>query len=249
MRTRRLTRRAAVVAFVFGVALVVGLAAGGGTVAAQTAPECSTIGFTQNASGYYEVTNVSQLQCIGNSESGVALDDDYVQTSDIDATETRFWNTGNGFEPISDSADGDFNGTFDGNGFQISDLTIDRADEDETGLFAAAGAGAVFTDVTLAGADVTGNYDTGGLVGNNAGEVRGASVGGTVTGARTVGGLVGENDGDVSDASPPPTSPATSSSAASSASVGRQSRTLRRRATSRALTTTSAASSEIAAPG
>jgi PGF-CTERM protein len=189
-----------VAAFVFGVALAVGLAAGGGTVAAQTEPNCSTVGFTQNASGYYEVTNVSQLQCVGNSDSGVALDDDYVQTSDIDAMETRLWNGGNGFQPISASADGDFTGTFDGNGFQIDALTINRAGEDETGLFAAAGTGAIVTNVTLNGIDVTGNDGTGGLVGNNAGEVRGASVGGTVTGARTVGGLVGENDGDVSDA-------------------------------------------------
>ena len=48
MRTRRLARRAAVAGFVLGVALAVGLAAGGGTVAAQTAPACSTVGFTQN---------------------------------------------------------------------------------------------------------------------------------------------------------------------------------------------------------
>ena len=88
MRARRLARRAAVAGFVLSVALVVGLAAGGGTVAAQSAPDCSTVGFTQNASGYYEVTNVSQLQCVGNASSGVALDDDYVQTSDIDAVET-----------------------------------------------------------------------------------------------------------------------------------------------------------------
>ena len=200
MRTRRLTRRAAVATFVFGVALAVGLAAGGGTVAAQTAPDCSSVGFTENASGYYEVTNVSQLQCVGNSESGVALDDDYVQTNDIDAVETAVWNGGEGFRPISASADGDFSGTFDGNGFEIADLTIDRTNETETGLFAAAGTGAVFTDVTLEGADVTGDDETGGLVGNNSGEVRGASVGGTVTGGRGIGGLVGDNDGDVSDA-------------------------------------------------
>ena len=202
MRTRRLTRRVVVAAFVLGVALAVGLAAGGGTVAAQTetAPDCNSVGFVQNASGYYEVTNVSQLQCVGNASSGVALDDDYVQTSDIDAVETATWNEGDGFRPISASADGDFNGTFDGNGFEIADLTINRTNEAETGLFAAAGTGAVFTDVTLARADVTGDDETGGLVGNNSGEVRGASVGGTVTGGRGVGGLVGDNDGDVSDA-------------------------------------------------
>ncbi|PSP47628.1 hypothetical protein BRC75_09155 [Halobacteriales archaeon QH_7_69_31] len=216
MRTRRLARRAAVAAFVFGVAFAVGLAAGGGTAAAQTAtpPDCSTVGFTQNASGYYEVTNVSQLQCVGNNESGVALDDDYVQTSDIDATETAGWNGLDGFEPISASADGDFTGTFDGNGFHIDALTINRAGEDETGLFAAAGTGAVVTNVTLTGADVTGNYDTGGLVGTNAGEgdlfvggliglsrasVTNATATGDVDGTTYVGGLIGDNRAGVTD--------------------------------------------------
>ena len=199
MWTRRLTRRVAVAAFVLGVALAVGLAAGGGTVAAQTAPDCSTVGFTQNASGYYEVTNVDQLQCVGNASSGVALDDDYVQTSAIDASETSTWHGGDGFRPISERS-GDFNGTFDGNGFEIADLTINRPNVYRTGLFAAAGAGAVITDVTLVRADVTGTNETGGLVGENAGEVRGASVGGTVTGEIWVGGLVGDNHGEVSDA-------------------------------------------------
>jgi PGF-CTERM protein len=189
-----------VAGLVLGVALVVGLAAGGGTVAAQSAPDCSTVGFTQNASGYYEVTNVDQLQCVGNASSGVALDDDYVLKSDIDASETSTWHGGDGFRPISASVSGDFTGTFDGNDSRITDLTIDRANEDETGLVAAAGTGAVFTDVTLVRLDVTGNTETGGLVGNSSGEVRGASVGGTVTGARDVGGLVGENAGGVSDA-------------------------------------------------
>ena len=169
MRSRRLARRAALAGFVLGVALVVGLAAGGGTVAAQTAPDCSTVGFTQNASGYYEVTNVDQLQCVGNASSGVALDDDYVLTSDIDASETSTWHGGDGFRPISASVSGDFNGTFDGNGSRITDLTVNRTGDTETGLVAAAGPGAVFTDVTLAGVDVAGADETGGLVGNNSG--------------------------------------------------------------------------------
>ena len=46
MRTRRLARRAGVAAFVLGVALAVGLATDGGTVAAQSALDCSTVGFT-----------------------------------------------------------------------------------------------------------------------------------------------------------------------------------------------------------
>ena len=194
MRTRRLARRAGVAAFVLGVALAVGLAAGGGTVAAQSAPDCSTVGFTQNASGYYEVTNVDQLQCVGNASSGVALDDDYVLTSDIDASETSTWHGGDGFRPIGASVSGDFNGTFDGNGSRITDLTVNRTSERETGLVAAAGTAAVFTDVTLVRLDVTGGIGTGGLVGYSEGEVRGASVGGTVTGEDDVGGLIGNTD-------------------------------------------------------
>jgi len=52
------------VAVLVALLVVVGSGFIGTAAATTTAPVCSEIGYTQNASGYYEVTNISQLQCI-----------------------------------------------------------------------------------------------------------------------------------------------------------------------------------------
>jgi len=77
----------------------------------------------------YEVDNVQELQWMNNDS-----DNDYVLTSDIDATETQSWNSGNGFDPIGDSGD-NFKGSFDGNGYIVENLYIDRSSTDHIGLF------------------------------------------------------------------------------------------------------------------
>jgi hypothetical protein len=99
------------------------------------------------------ISNVTELQDIDQDPTA-----DYVLGSDIDASETANW-TG-GFEPISD-----FSGTFDGNGYEITGLTIDRPDTDNVGLFGTV-TGTV-TDVGLVDCDITGYDRTGGLTGDN----------------------------------------------------------------------------------
>jgi hypothetical protein len=54
--------------------------------------------------------------------------------ADIDATNTAIWDNGKGFSPIGNETD-EFHGHFDGKGHTISNLTIDRSDEDNVGLF------------------------------------------------------------------------------------------------------------------
>jgi len=63
------------------VLVLVGVGLVGTAVATDEAPECGEVGYETNSSGFYEVTNVSQLQCIGDdeepegeeSDSGVGL--------------------------------------------------------------------------------------------------------------------------------------------------------------------------------
>jgi hypothetical protein len=132
----------------------------------------------------YEVENVHQLQCI-NEQSLYA---DYVQVSDINASETSSWNGGKGFEPIG----GTFRGTFNGQDYNITDLTIDRR-EDQVGLFDTF-RGTV-TNVSVVDANITGAVFVGGLIGeNNGGTIESSYMTGTVVGSERVGGLVGEND-------------------------------------------------------
>jgi len=71
------------------------------------------------------ISNVTELQAMEDDLYG-----NYYLTGDIDASATSSWNDGEGFDPI-----GTFVGTFDGCGYTISDLTINRPEEDNVGLF------------------------------------------------------------------------------------------------------------------
>jgi len=95
-----------------------------------------------------------------------------------------------------------FMGTFDGQGYEIRDLFINRPDEDAVGLFIGLdviyGDG-VIKDIGVVNATVTGKDAVGGLVGSNSGTVSDSYTTGNVTGSSSVGGLAGGNFGTVSD--------------------------------------------------
>jgi hypothetical protein len=125
----------------------------------------------------------------------------YVLMNDLDSAA----NSGSGWRPIGTSTN-PFTWTFDGQGYTIRGLFINRPDEDDVGLFGYV-EGGIIENVGLVEADVTGGNHTGALVGyNERGTVR-SDPGlpystystGSVTGSDTVGGLVGCNwDGTVS---------------------------------------------------
>ena len=96
----------------------------------------------------WPIYNVWQLQAIDGvsvSQTGEAsvnfelfgdeesrLNAHYRLSVDIDATPTRQWDSEAGFNPIG----GSFGGRFDGRGYVVRGLFIDRADEEDVGLFA-----------------------------------------------------------------------------------------------------------------
>ncbi|WAI01767.1 PEGA domain-containing protein [Methanogenium organophilum] len=98
-----------------------------------------------------------------------------------------------------------FAGTFDGNGYTITNLTIAQSGIDSVGLFGRAGAGAVIVDVSVETTDdgVRGNNHVGVLVGqNDAGSrISGCHAAGTVFGVMNTGGLVGYNPGTIENCS------------------------------------------------
>jgi uncharacterized repeat protein (TIGR02543 family) len=112
---------------------------------------------------------------------------------------------GKGWQPIGTEGNA-FKGTFDGNGHTISDLFIDRPDEDEVGLFGRVQEG-VIENVGLVSVDVTGRKYVGALVGYSWKGTVDSDIRppgsktyshGIVTGEENVGGLVGNNyDGTV----------------------------------------------------
>ncbi len=125
---------------------------------------------------------------------GITLSGKYFsQTAGIDASETRTWNGGEGWEPIGSSSSISFRGNYDGNGYAIDGLYINRPDDSYQGLFGYA-QNAYISDLGLAGVDLTGNDYVGGL----AGYLRNTTVNysyatGSVEGNNYVGGLAGYN--------------------------------------------------------
>lgn len=121
------------------------------------------------------------------------MDAHFVQIADINLDVAPF-NTGDGWQPIGTNGSGnEFSGTFDGNGFRISNLFIDRSDTDFNGLFGAAH-DATLKNIILEDVDITGDQYNGALVGINYSEVSSSYSTGSVSGYNHTGGLIGANE-------------------------------------------------------
>jgi len=190
---------------VAALALLLVLAAGAvlsaSTVAAQTTtpPNCDDIVDTYEGEGTtsdpYEITNVSQLQCVWQRGDAASFE----LTSDIDASGTSEWE---GYQPVREEYVGDgfkpiesFGGSIEGAGHEITNLTIYRPEEDTVALVDELSPAGEVRNITLTDVDIRGNVDVGGLVGSNQGTVIRSSSEGNVNGSFNVGGLVGENYG------------------------------------------------------
>jgi hypothetical protein len=140
------------------------------------------------------ITNCTELQNIRNNSAG-----DYYLANDIDCSCTSGWNGGAGFEPIGKDWSSKFTGTFDGQGYKITNLYINRTSINYVGLFGYTGSGSEIKDVGLEEVDVSGNMNVGGLVGYNKGTITNSYSSGSVSGSSRVGGLVGINKGTITN--------------------------------------------------
>ncbi|MEX0685699.1 MAG: GLUG motif-containing protein [Balneolales bacterium] len=141
----------------------------------------------------YQVATLEQLQEVNNH-----LDSHFLLTADINAADTENWNDGAGFIQIGDTTTS-FTGSFDGNDHIIENLTINREDQDDIGLFGVNDG--TLTNVSLENATITGNLQIGALAGVNNGLISNSSSSGVISGLETAGGLIGTNneDGEVSN--------------------------------------------------
>ncbi|TGC09423.1 GLUG motif-containing protein [Methanolobus halotolerans] len=140
----------------------------------------------------YEVSTICQLQAMNFDLSA-----HYILINDIDISDTKNWNGGEGWEPIGDLSN-KFNGTFDGQNYTITGLFINRPTEDNIGLFGRTDAGATIKNVGLVDINITGRVHVGGLVGySNGGTIIDSYSMGDVTGNTIAGGLVGRNKGTI----------------------------------------------------
>ncbi|MCA1802617.1 MAG: T9SS type A sorting domain-containing protein [Rhodothermaceae bacterium] len=102
------------------------------------------------------------------------------------------WNEEEGWNPIG-SGSNPFKGSFDGNGFSILNLTIDRQDENNQGLFGYTN-GAVLKNLELLNVNISGAVYTGAVVAQSrASFYDGIEVMGSITGKNNTGGAFGNN--------------------------------------------------------
>ena len=141
----------------------------------------------------YQIADVYGLQGVASS-STLALDS-FVLANNIDASGTSSWNSGAGFAPIGNNFG--FDGTFEGSGHTISNLTINLPSVGFVGLFGELGG--TIRDIGLIGGSVRGGGNfVGALVGVNSGTINNSYAATAVSGSAGsayVGGLVGDNLG------------------------------------------------------
>jgi len=154
---------------------------------------CNTPEGVGNEANPYQIASLADLYWISNHKS--KWDKHYIQTDDIDASETSNWNGGKGFVPVG--TDQCFSGSYNGNFYSINDLYINRPQVDYVGMFSYIQY-AVIKKVKLKNADITGKRRTGILSGSNFdSNVDSCHVSGQVTGTNYTGGLIGNNRGTI----------------------------------------------------
>ena len=143
----------------------------------------------------YQITTCMELQDMQSS-----LSSNYVLVNDIDCSDTVNWNSGAGFAPVGIAFSSPFVGTFDGQGYRITELHINRPSIFGIGLFGYTASGAMIKNAGLADVDIEGLSNVGGLVGFNSsdGNIINSYVTGRVSGSNAyVGGLIGMNYGAI----------------------------------------------------
>jgi len=138
----------------------------------------------------YQISTVDQLQNMSGD-----LSVNYKLINDIDASDTINWNSNAGFEPIGRSSN-KFKGTFDGQGYEITGLYINRSSTDHVGLFGRTYRSEI-KNVGLVDVNITARNYVGGLVGSSycGSAITQSYISGNVTGKEQVGGLVGYING------------------------------------------------------
>ena len=148
----------------------------------------------------WEIRDWYDLDAVRDDLSGP-----YVMMNDLDSTTSGYEelasptaNGGKGWQPIG-TTDDQFIGSFNGQGYEIKDLFIDRPDEINVGLFGEVGQEGVTKDIGVVNVTVIGDDYVGGLVGHSDGTVSNSYSNGSVNGDEHVGGLVGHNGGIVNN--------------------------------------------------
>ena len=148
----------------------------------------------------YQITTLENLYWITQNQS--SWSSYFVQTADIDASSSTSWDGGSGFTPIGNGSTNYFTGSYNGKGYSISGIFINRQTTDYVGLFGLCSGTGTIEDLSVKNVNITGKSYVGGLIGlNNTNRtVTKVYSTGSVTGKSTsTGGLIGSNGGSISN--------------------------------------------------
>jgi hypothetical protein len=169
---------------------------------------CDGCGYNPPPSQNLEIGTWYDLDAVRNN-----LEGHHTLMNDLDSTTAGYEelasptaNGGKGWQPMGlytphgPTCCIGFAGTFDGQGYEIRDLFIDRPDEDDVGLFKYVDRYyGIVADIGVTNVTVIGGKSVGSLVGYNFGTLSNCHCSGDVSGNGSVGGLAGGGNGIVTD--------------------------------------------------
>ncbi|MGL1934182.1 MAG: Ig-like domain-containing protein [Fibrobacterales bacterium] len=126
------------------------------------------------------------------------LNINYRLTQNIDASASHYENNGAGFDPIG-TISRHFSGSFNGSGYVITNLYINRPTEDNVGLFSTLGETARIDSLGTEGTIIGNNY-VGVYAGTSLGIISQSYSTGFVKGRNNIGGLTGSNQDTIRNA-------------------------------------------------
>ena len=152
--------------------------------------------YSEPMAGDGSEVNPYQISCFEHlcwlSEDKSLWDKNFIQVSDIDASDSQTINEGLGAIPIGNKID-NFTGSYDGQDFTISNLAINRPQTDYVGLFGYINSASI-SNVQLINANMVCYKSSGSLIGYcSFSTITNCSSSTIISGWSTVGGLIGSN--------------------------------------------------------
>ena len=147
-------------------------------------------GYTEVSEGNYTVNNEKGLKNLAELVNNGETDINITLNTDLNLTNMEWTPIGTESQP--------YTGTFDGNNYTITGLTVNQT-RNCVGLIGCIGSDGTVKNVKLENVNITGNgYSVGGVAGRNYGTIENCSVDGTLTNyVQYLGGVVGNNLGSI----------------------------------------------------
>jgi len=139
----------------------------------------------------YQIATLDNLYWLSQTSS--VWNKHFKQVDDIDASATPDWDGGAGFLPIGTEAVC-FLGFYDGGGYKITNLSINRLSTTGVGLFGFLGNLGRIENVSMENVVIKGANCSGSIVGHNMGTIVNSDATGSITGSYYTGGITGFNN-------------------------------------------------------